>query len=160
MFLSVLSETNDVSTGLLIEVWSKGMLWDNALGYHWIPLPVVKYSNEVTHTLSIFIVTLVPFLLKKIRKTPHVTVNLSLAPILRGLTINLMSLLKTTIYIYIYIERERAVLHTHTHTHTHTRARARGCIQKFPDEVNNEIYTYLWYYSLRSNTKGYGGNTR
>ncbi|XP_069672029.1 uncharacterized protein [Periplaneta americana] len=41
-----LFETNDVNTGLLIEVWSKGMLWDNALGYHWIPLPVVKYSNE------------------------------------------------------------------------------------------------------------------
>ncbi|XP_021922943.1 protein unc-13 homolog B isoform X11 [Zootermopsis nevadensis] len=41
-----LFETNDVNTGLLIEVWSKGMLWDNALGYHWIPLPHVKYSNE------------------------------------------------------------------------------------------------------------------
>ncbi|XP_066996127.1 phorbol ester/diacylglycerol-binding protein unc-13-like, partial [Anabrus simplex] len=41
-----LFETNDVNTGLLIEVWSKGMLWDRALGYHWIPLPSVKYSNE------------------------------------------------------------------------------------------------------------------
>jgi hypothetical protein len=53
-----LSETNDVNTGLLIEVWSKGMLWDNALGYHWIPLPVVKYSNEVKYTCSIFIFSL------------------------------------------------------------------------------------------------------
>jgi hypothetical protein len=35
----------------------------------------------------------------------------------------------------------------------------RGCIQKFPDWVNNEIYAYLWYYLLRSNTKGYGGKT-
>jgi hypothetical protein len=35
-----------------------------------------------------------------------------------------------------------------------------GCIQKFPDWVYNEIYAYLWYYSLRSNTKGYGDKTR
>jgi hypothetical protein len=50
-----LSETNDVNTGLLIEVWSKGMLWDNALGYHWIPLTVVKFSNEVMYTCRVFI---------------------------------------------------------------------------------------------------------
>ncbi|XP_073978403.1 unc-13 isoform X4 [Rhodnius prolixus] len=41
-----LFETNDVNTGLLIEVWNKGMLWDRALGYHWLPLPAVHYSNE------------------------------------------------------------------------------------------------------------------
>jgi hypothetical protein len=29
----------------------------------------------------------------------------------------------------------------------------RGCIQKFSDWVGNEIYAFLWYYSLRSNTK-------
>jgi hypothetical protein len=34
-----------------------------------------------------------------------------------------------------------------------------GCIQKFPDWVDNEIYAYLYYYSLRSNTKGCGGKT-
>jgi hypothetical protein len=58
VFFFALSETNDVNTGLLIEVWSKGMLWDNALGYHWIPLPVVKYSNEVMYTCSLFTVSL------------------------------------------------------------------------------------------------------
>lgn len=41
------SETNDLNTGLLIEVWSKGMIWDRAMGYHWIPLQGVQYSNEV-----------------------------------------------------------------------------------------------------------------
>ena len=46
------SETNDVNTGLLVEVWSKGMLWDRALGYHYIPLPEVSYSNEVTNNES------------------------------------------------------------------------------------------------------------
>jgi hypothetical protein len=35
----------------------------------------------------------------------------------------------------------------------------RVCIQKFPDRVDNEINAYVWYYSLRSNTKGYGGKT-
>jgi hypothetical protein len=34
-----------------------------------------------------------------------------------------------------------------------------GCIQNFPDWVNNKIYAYLWYYSLRSNTKGYSSRT-
>jgi hypothetical protein len=34
--------------------------------------------------------------------------------------------------------------------------KVRGCIQKFPDWVDNVIYAYLWYYSLRSNTKDYG----
>jgi hypothetical protein len=35
----------------------------------------------------------------------------------------------------------------------------RGFIQKFPDWVDNEIYAYLWYYSLRNNTKGCGCKT-
>jgi hypothetical protein len=35
----------------------------------------------------------------------------------------------------------------------------RGCIQKFPDWVDDEIYAYNNKYSLRSNTKGYGGKT-
>jgi hypothetical protein len=63
------SETNDVNTGLLIEVWSKGMLWDNALGYHWIPLPVVKYSNEVMYICNLFIFSLQCFhIVKKPQK--------------------------------------------------------------------------------------------
>jgi hypothetical protein len=33
----------------------------------------------------------------------------------------------------------------------------RGCIHKFPDWVDNEIYTYNNKHLLRSNTKGYGG---
>jgi hypothetical protein len=34
-----------------------------------------------------------------------------------------------------------------------------GCIQKFPDWIDNEIYSYNNKYPLRSNTKGYGGKT-
>jgi hypothetical protein len=35
----------------------------------------------------------------------------------------------------------------------------RGCIQKFPDWVDKEIYTYNNKHPLRTNTKGYGGKT-
>jgi len=35
----------------------------------------------------------------------------------------------------------------------------RGCIQKFPDCVNNEINNKNNKHSLRSNTKGYGAKT-
>jgi len=33
------------------------------------------------------------------------------------------------------------------------------CIQKFPDRIDDEMYAYLWYYSLRSNTMGYVSKT-
>jgi hypothetical protein len=35
----------------------------------------------------------------------------------------------------------------------------RGCNQKVPDWVDNEICAYLWYSSLRSNMEGYSGKT-
>jgi hypothetical protein len=35
----------------------------------------------------------------------------------------------------------------------------RGCTQKFPYRVDNEIYDYNNKHSLSSNTKGYGGKT-
>jgi hypothetical protein len=35
----------------------------------------------------------------------------------------------------------------------------RGCTQKFPDCVDNEIYAYNNNHLLGSNTKGYGGKT-
>jgi hypothetical protein len=35
----------------------------------------------------------------------------------------------------------------------------RGCNQKFPDSVDNEIYAYNNKHMLRSNTEGYGGKT-
>jgi hypothetical protein len=35
----------------------------------------------------------------------------------------------------------------------------RGCIQKFSDWVDNEIYAYKNKHSLRSRTKGYSGKT-
>ncbi|XP_065171080.1 protein unc-13 homolog A-like [Atheta coriaria] len=41
-----LFETNDLNTGLLIEVWSKGMIWDRAMGYHWLPLQGIPYTTN------------------------------------------------------------------------------------------------------------------
>ncbi|XP_067124975.1 protein unc-13 homolog B isoform X3 [Centruroides vittatus] len=40
-------ETNTMDTGLIIEVWNKGMLWDKLLGTQWLPLRLIQFSNEV-----------------------------------------------------------------------------------------------------------------
>jgi len=43
---------------------------------------------------------------------------------------------------------------------THTVIDLRGCIHKFPDWVDKEIYAYKNKHSLRSNTKGYEGKAQ
>ena len=65
-FKWLFSEIDDVETGLLIEVWDKGMLWDKAIGYFWTPLQSLQFSAVVrtiflkkcppkhNHTKSIF----------------------------------------------------------------------------------------------------------
>jgi len=52
---------------------------------------------------------------------------------------------------------ENLTQNAHARAHTHTYM--RGCIQKFPDSVDNETYAYNNKHSLRSNTKDYGGRT-
>ena len=42
------SEVTDLDTGLLLEVWEKGMLWDKAIGYYWCPLNTIPFSKQVT----------------------------------------------------------------------------------------------------------------
>jgi len=39
------------------------------------------------------------------------------------------------------------------------RGEIERCIHKFPGWVDNKIYTYLWYYSLLSHSKGYSDKT-
>ncbi|XP_015431968.1 PREDICTED: uncharacterized protein LOC107188226 [Dufourea novaeangliae] len=41
-----------MNTGLLVEVWCKGFLWDRFLGYYYVPLTEVSYMNEVTSKQS------------------------------------------------------------------------------------------------------------
>ncbi|XP_038222163.1 phorbol ester/diacylglycerol-binding protein unc-13-like [Zerene cesonia] len=41
-----LFEINDINLGLLIEVWNKGVIWDRALGYHYLPLTSVAYDEQ------------------------------------------------------------------------------------------------------------------
>jgi len=45
-----LFEVSDLDTGLLLEVWEKGLLWDKAIGYHWCPLTTVAYSKQMWST--------------------------------------------------------------------------------------------------------------
>ena len=42
LFSYCCSETNCLDTGLLIEVWNKGLIWDKALGHYWLPLHQVR----------------------------------------------------------------------------------------------------------------------
>ena len=44
------SEIDEIETGLLIEVWDKGMLWDKAIGYFWAPLQSLQLSAVVRLT--------------------------------------------------------------------------------------------------------------
>ncbi|KAL6729971.1 hypothetical protein Aduo_000977 [Ancylostoma duodenale] len=36
-------ETNRLDEGMIIELWSKGVLWDRLLGVHFMPLTDVRY---------------------------------------------------------------------------------------------------------------------
>ena len=51
--LLVISEVTDLDTGLLLEVWEKGMLWDKAIGYYWCPLNTIPFTKQVGHTHNI-----------------------------------------------------------------------------------------------------------
>ncbi|XP_025078268.1 protein unc-13 homolog B-like isoform X7 [Pomacea canaliculata] len=42
-----LFETMRLDTGLIIELWNKGMLWDKLMGLHWLPLTKIHHSNKV-----------------------------------------------------------------------------------------------------------------
>ncbi len=46
--LCTFSELNSLDTGLLLEVWDKGMLWDRAIGYYWAPLQQLQCANVVS----------------------------------------------------------------------------------------------------------------
>ena len=47
LLLKHYSETMRLDTGLIIEVWNKGMLWDSLLGLNWLPLRKIHHSNQV-----------------------------------------------------------------------------------------------------------------
>lgn len=42
------SEINRLDLGLVVEVWSKGLIWDTLIGTAWIPLNTIRQSDEVS----------------------------------------------------------------------------------------------------------------
>lgn len=36
-----------MDTGLIIELWNKGLLWDKLIGNHWMPLMGIQFATEV-----------------------------------------------------------------------------------------------------------------
>jgi len=48
-----LFEVTDLDTGLLLEVWEKGMLWDKAIGYYWCPLNTIPFSKQMLNTATL-----------------------------------------------------------------------------------------------------------
>ena len=55
MFYPFFSEIGVFDTGLIIELWDKGMLWDKVIGYFWAPLHVLQ-CNKVVSQLTYIIV--------------------------------------------------------------------------------------------------------
>lgn len=48
-----LFEIDDFDTGLLIEVWDKGMLWDKTIGYFWEPLQKILQCAQLIITTNL-----------------------------------------------------------------------------------------------------------
>ncbi|XP_074596805.1 unc-13 isoform X2 [Brevipalpus obovatus] len=42
-----LFETNRLDTGLIIELWNKGLLWDKLLGCYWLPLNCIPLASDI-----------------------------------------------------------------------------------------------------------------
>ena len=50
VFCFVCSETNQLNVGLVVELWTKGLIWDTLLGTALVPLRGIKQSSEVRPT--------------------------------------------------------------------------------------------------------------
>lgn len=50
-----LFETSRMDTGLIIELWNKGLLWDKLMGCHWLPLMDIHFGGEVRGSVEFYI---------------------------------------------------------------------------------------------------------
>lgn len=48
MFFCFDSEINHLESGLVVELWNKGLIWDTMIGTALIPLDTIQKSDEVT----------------------------------------------------------------------------------------------------------------
>lgn len=49
VFVCCYSEINHLESGLVVELWNKGLIWDTMIGTALIPLDSIQQSDEVTH---------------------------------------------------------------------------------------------------------------
>lgn len=48
VFFCCYSEINHLESGLVVELWNKGLIWDTMIGTALIPLDTIQQSDEVT----------------------------------------------------------------------------------------------------------------
>ncbi|XP_041464708.1 protein unc-13 homolog A-like [Lytechinus variegatus] len=49
-------ETNQLNVGLVVELWTKGLIWDTLLGTALVPLRGIKQSSEVSQIFNVIII--------------------------------------------------------------------------------------------------------
>lgn len=54
IIVNLISETSRMDTGLVIELWNKGLLWDKLVGTHWLPLIGIQFATEVNTIINIY----------------------------------------------------------------------------------------------------------
>lgn len=54
MIVNLISETSRMDTGLVVELWNKGLLWDKLIGTHWLPLIGIQFATEVNRIISFY----------------------------------------------------------------------------------------------------------
>lgn len=58
VFVCCYSEINHLESGLVVELWNKGLIWDTMIGTALIPLDTIQQSDEVTHIKTSFVMML------------------------------------------------------------------------------------------------------
>lgn len=48
-----------MESGLVVELWNKGLIWDTMIGTALVPLDTIQQSDQVSATHSAFIILII-----------------------------------------------------------------------------------------------------